>query len=304
MTSATTAYLAADGYEAELAHELGAAGVPVRWRHHRLFVTDGEPVPTAWSANTWFDVEELEIGSIGDAAKALRARQRSWAMYAPEHHGRAALVEAKLPHVSGRPLAIGEDPPAAPLGSWTLLTPTRMLAAARCASPFANGEARLVEDRLGPPSRAYLKLWEALLHLGRRPAPGDHCLDLGASPGGWTWLLATLGASVLAVDKAPLDPVVGEMPGVRWRAGSAFALDPADVGPVEWLCSDIVAYPDRMLPLVTRWIASGLAATVVCTVKFQGPTDHDAVARFAALPNARLVHLHHNKHELTFLATR
>jgi 23S rRNA (cytidine2498-2'-O)-methyltransferase len=39
----------------------------------------------------------------------------------------------------------------------------------------------------------------------------------------------------------------------------------------------------------------------VCTLKFQGETDHDSAAAFAAIPGARLLHLHHNKHELTFL---
>ena len=109
-----------------------------------------------------------------------------------------------------------------------------------------------------------------------------------------------MGARVEAVDKAPLDAGVAALPGVTWRRGSAFALDPADAGPVDWLCSDIVAYPDRLLALVSRWIESGNATNIVCTVKFQGATDHDVVTRFAALPGAQLFHLHHNKHELTF----
>ncbi len=300
----TTAYLAAEGFEAQLIDELALAGVRVRRRLHRLFVCDDPPVAAAWAANTWFDVETITVSSIGDAAKALRERQRSWAVYAPEHHGRAALVQAKLPHVSAKPLALGDTAPTAPLGSWTLLAPTVVLAAARCASPFPNGEPRFVEDRERPPSRAYLKLWEALVRIGRRPSVGDRCLDLGASPGGWTWLLAQFGADVLAVDKAPLDPTVAALPGVTWRQGNAFGLDPAVDGPVDWLCSDVIAYPDRLLELVERWIEADAARTIVCTIKFQGPTDHDIVGRFATLPDAQVFHLHHNKHELTLAVLR
>jgi 23S rRNA (cytidine2498-2'-O)-methyltransferase len=296
-----TAYLAADGFSDQLGEELRRSGATETARHGRLIVCDGPPLAAAWAANVWHDCVELPIPSIGSAAQALRAIQRNWAMYAPLHHRRAALIAERLPHVSAKPVIFPAAAPTAPLGSWTLLAPDRLLAAARCSAPFANGEVGFVEDRTGPPNRAYLKLWEALVLLGRWPRPGERCLDLGASPGGWTWALAQLGATVLAVDKAPLAPRVATMPGVDWRGESAFALAPESVGPVDWLFSDIVCYPARLLRLVERWRDSGLVKTFVCTIKFQGATDHDTASDFANLPGARVLHLHHNKHELTFL---
>ena len=296
----TVAYLAAEGYEAQLLAELSADGIGVTHRHGRLFVTEQPPIEAAWAANTWFDAEYVPVASIRDAADALRSMQRSWAAYAPFHHGRAALVTERLPHVSATPLALGASAPIAPLGSWTLLAPTLMLASARCSSPFTNGEPRFVEDRDGPPSRAYLKLWEAFVRVGRWPAPGDRCLDLGASPGGWTWTLANLGADVTAIDKAPLDPVVDALVNVHWQSGSAFAVDPAAFEPFDWLCSDVIAYPKRTYALVERWQRSGRAHNMIVTVKFQGDTDHEIARAFASIDGAQLFHLHHNKHELTF----
>lgn len=295
----TTAYLAPDGYEDELDEELARAGVPVTQRHGRLRISEGRPVHAAWSANTWWDAERIAVTSIGHAARELRARHAVWALYAPEHRGRAELVEQKLPHVAARPLELGEVAPDAPLGSWTLLDRDTVLAATRCSSPFPNGEPSFVEDRHGPPSRAYLKLWEAFAVLRRQPGPGDRCLDLGAAPGGWTWLLARTGAQVVAIDKAPLAPAVAALPNVEQREGSVFAMDPADHEPYDWVCSDVIAYPDRLLDMATRWLEAGRARNLVCTVKFQGTTDHLAAARFAALPGARLLHLDNNKHELT-----
>src|SRR5713101_2221341 len=297
----TTAYLAADGFIDQLQEELRRADAAVRRRHERLLICNGPAVGAAWAANVWHDCVELPMASIGNAAQALRAIQRNWAMYAPIHHRRANLIEERLPHVSARPIVFPAAAPTAPLGSWTLLAPDRLLMAARCSSPFPNGEVAFVEDKTGPPNRAYLKLWEALVRLGRWPGPGERCLDLGASPGGWTWVLAQLGAEVLAVDKAPLDPKVAAMAGVDWRGESAFALEPASVGPVDWLFSDIVCYPARLLRLVEKWRASGLVKNFVCTLKFQGATDHDAAAAFAAIPGAKVQHLHHNKHELTVI---
>lgn len=297
----TTGYLAADGFERELDDELARAGVAVNLVHGQLRVSESPPVHAAWAANIWWDAERIPVGSIGDAAKALRSRQRNWAVYAPEHRGRAQLITDKLPHVTARPLELVEVAPDAPLGSWTLLERDLVLAAGACTSPFPNGVPRFVEDRDGPPSRAYLKLWEAFARSRRRPGPGDRCLDLGAAPGGWTWLLARTGAEVTAIDRAPLAPEVERLPNVTAVQGSAFALDPAEVGPVDWWCSDIIAYPDRLLELVTRWLASGHVRNLVCTVKFQGPTDHEVAARFAAIRGGQLFHLSQNKHELTFV---
>ena len=175
-----------------------------------------------------------------------------------------------------------------------------MLASPSSSSPFCNGEVRFVEDRTAP-SRAYLKLWEAFTVLGLRPQPDELCLDLGASPGGWTWVLQRLGARVLSVDKADLDPRVASLPGVEYRRESAFALDPHQVGPVDWLFSDIVCYPKRLLTLVQKCLQARTVRRFVCTLKFPGATDFEVMRSFAAIPGSKLLHLHHNKHELTWI---
>jgi 23S rRNA (cytidine2498-2'-O)-methyltransferase len=294
-----TAYLAADGYEQQLIDELRLLEVNITDAVGRLFITAQAPVSAAWSLNTWFDAEIVEIASIGDAAKQLRARQRNWACYDADHRGRSKLITEKLPYLSFRALELGESAPTSPLGSFTLLTPTTMLLAGNCSSPFPNGQPTFVEDRLGPPNRAYLKLWESLALLRRTPAPGERCLDLGASPGGWTWTLAKFGATVHAIDRSPLDPKVTAMRNVTFTAESAFGLDPRAYGRVEWLCSDVIGYPDRILRMVTNWY--DYADTMICTIKLQGETDHESVQPFKELPGGRVIHLAHNKHELTFI---
>jgi 23S rRNA (cytidine2498-2'-O)-methyltransferase len=292
-----TGYLAAEGFVEELCAELGETSAV----HGRLVLAPGSPRPAAWAQNVWYEPQRLRIESIGDAARQLRAIQRNWALYAHGFHRRAALIEERLPSVSAKPLKFGDLPAAAPLGSWTLLDADTLLAAPRCSSPFAHGEAAFIEDHEGPPSRAYLKLWEAFTILGMRPLPGDLCLDLGGSPGGWAWVLQGLGARVLSIDKAPLDPRILALPRVEQRQMSAFAVEPAMIGPVDWLFSDVICYPLRLLRLVETWLASGLCRNFVCSVKFQGATDHETARRFAAIPGARLMHLSHNKHELTWV---
>ena len=293
-----SAYLAAEGLEQPLLEELERAGVAIQAWHGRLALSPDPPRECAWALEVWTAPEEHAAPSVKAAADALRGVQRNWAAYGAGHHRRMALIAERLPPVRAAPLRFPDPAPTSHLGAWTLLDADRLLFSPTKTSPFPLGECRFVEDHLGPPSRAYLKLWEALTRLGERPGPGNRCVDLGASPGGWTWALAGLGARVRAVDKAALDPRVSGMAGVEQVLDSAFALP---VEPVEWLFSDVIAYPARLLALVERWIAAGSVQRIVCSVKFQGATDHAAADAFAQVPGGRLVHLFHNKHELTFL---
>ncbi len=300
-SSIGSAYLAAEDLEQPLLEELTRAGVTVSAWHGRLALSPDPPYASVWALDIWTAPREHAITSLKAAANLLRAQQRNWSAYAVQQHRRMALIEGHLPPVRARLLRFPEPAPTSHLGAWTLLDRDRLLASPTKSSPLILGECRFEEDHIGPPSRAYLKLWEALTRLGEYPGPDDVCLDLGASPGGWTWVLASLGASVRAVDKAPLDFRVAAMPGVTQVLESAFALLPE---PVDWLVCDVIAYPARLLSLMERWITAKTARHIICTVKFQGETDHVSADGFAALPHGRLTHLFHNKHELTFVWTR
>ncbi len=297
-----TIYLAAEGFEPELASELGPGAAPAA-ADARLFVAPGPARPVAWAANTWLEPVRVRFESIAEAATALVSLGRRWVLTPTALHRRAALIAESLPRVDVAPLAFppkGDAAPA-PFGSWALVDRGELLASARTTSPFPNGEARFVEDHANPPSRAYLKLWEAFTVLGARPRPGDRCVDLGSSPGGWTWALERLGARVVSVDKAPIDPRLTRLTRVRYVKESAFALDPSTMGRVAWLVSDVICYPARAVTLIRRWIAAHPRAGYVVTIKLQGKTDTTALAPLAAIEGARLVHLSHNKHELTWL---
>ncbi len=295
-----TVYLAARGFEQDLKEELKVNGVRVREARERLVLADGF-FPAAWAQNIWLEPCFLPVTSVGDAVRQLKARQRNWHLHSVNFHRRAALVEQRLPPVKIRLLHFGMAAPASPLGAWTLWDHDTLLLSARCSSPFPDGEVFFEEDRIHPPSRAYLKLWEVFTLLGRRPRAGELCLDLGSAPGGWTWVLASLGARVFSIDKSPLAPRIAAMKGVEHCLGSGFALEPRTVGRVDWLFSDMACYPERLLGLVHQWIESGAAANFVCTVKLQGRTDHAVVQKFRNIPGSAVMHLFCNKHELTWI---
>ena len=295
--SRQTAYLAPLGFLESLLEELS----DVQEVHDRLVVAEGPAQDVLWVDNIWHDLERFPHESIGKTAKALRSKQRNWAHFPLAHHRRCALIQEKLPHVSARPLAFGDAAPKAALGSWTLTESGEVWASPRCTRAFPHGQVHFIEDKEVPPNRAYLKLWEVFTLLGKKPGVGDHCLDLGSCPGGWTWVLQGLGARVLSVDKAPLERGIDLLPRVEFRQQSAFALEPSEVTPVDWLFCDIACYPQRLLSLVRKWLDSGRCRNFVCTIKLQGACDFEDIQPFRAIEGSRVCHLWHNKNELTWI---
>lgn len=296
-------YIAPRGYENELASELSVLGISVFEQRGRLFLCEagGNASRPVWAQNIWLNPELVPIVSINQAARSLKSIQRNWACHPTGYFRRSALIQEKLPKVSAKPLCFGSALPKAPLGAWSLWQEDMLLAASLCSSPFADGEVCFEENKNDPPGRAYLKLWEALTLAGKFPGENDVCLDLGSSPGGWSWVLASLGAKVISVDKAPLAENVAKMDGVRFVRGSAFALDPSDFREAGWFCSDVICYPGRLYQLVMQWLESGFEGNVICTLKFQGATDFEVIRKFQGIPGGRLLHLSHNKHELTWM---
>lgn len=292
-----SAYLAAPGLEDELQRELG----DVVHRHGRLLLAPGKPRSSIWSQDVWLDTKLARIDSIGDAAKVLRGIQRNWVGYSHHEHRRMTLLSKRLPPIKERVWPFPCSLPDADLGAYTLLDRNTLLYSPTCRSPFPNGEVRFV-DNLNPPSRAYRKLWEVFTLCQVMPQRGDRCIDMGATPGGWTWVLAELGANIRSVDKAMLHPDVAALPNVKVKLQSAFSVDPKLVeNPYDWFFSDVICYPERLLAMVQRWLDAGAARRFVCTIKFQSKTDYKTIDAFAKIPGSRMLHLHHNRHELTWI---
>lgn len=294
-------YHAAPGFTHHLEGELAE---PYR-RDGDLLTVMGPERRAYWARNVWKKPFTAEFDSISGAAKILRGLQRNWAPYPARLARRTTLIAESLPPLPNKPKAFPFAVPASPMGAFTLLDEHTLMASAECSSPWPNGEFEFVEDKEGPPSRAYRKLWEALAVAGAMPGPGQKCVDAGACPGGWTWALAGLGAEVVAIDRAPIDDRVAAMPGVTFLKHNAFTLKPEDIGPVDWFCSDVICYPPALFDWVSLWLDSGLARNFICTIKMQGAEwDKPTVERFAAIPGSRVLHLWHNKHELTWILVR
>ncbi len=166
-------------------------------------------------------------------------------------------------------------------------------------SPLPGGVAEIPEDRR-PPSRAYRKLLEAEAQFERTIQPGETCVDLGGSPGGWTHVALGRGAQVALVDRAaPRADVLGHR-NLTFVQGDAFRHVPP--APVDWLLCDVIAFPARTLELLEAWLAAKRCRHFVATFKFRGDEDYPVLdaaktvlARWAR--DGRLRRLLANKNE-------
>ncbi len=291
-----SAYLGKAEFLKELRHELQGHIVA---EHGNLLIADVQIHP-AFAIDIWPDLQTVTFESINHAAKLLRQHGHVWFHYPISHVRRGTLIQEqmrKLPALKAVPF----PPPALPkIGVFTLLDQNTMIYCAKPWKAMPTGVYQFQEDKVSPPNRAYLKLWEALSVSDEYPKTSEVCMDLGASPGGWTWVLQQLGADVIAVDKAPLAPNIAKLPRINELQQSAFALDFNALPDIDWLVCDIACYPDKLLQQVQRWIDSGKVRRIISTIKLQGETDFIAIAEFQKLPNAEVLHLWHNKHELTF----
>lgn len=138
------------------------------------------------------------------------------------------------------------------------------------SAPWPMGIPRLRFPRHAP-SRSTLKLEEALLYFltddQRRDylRPGMRAVDLGASPGGWTWQLAQRQMQVTAVDNGAMAEAVMATGLVEHARVDGFRYSPA--GPVDWMVCDIVEQPIRIADLAARWMENGWCRHAIFNLK-------------------------------------
>lgn len=288
----------------DLRQELKLRGIKILSEQGRLFICEGPAKHVVFAQETWFDVETIKFQSISEAALALKEKGTRYYHYSLNNHRRGELILDKVPKAREKKYNFLETVPSTPIGVFSLLSEHEMIFSPRTNCPLPMGEINFNEDKVTPPSRAYLKLWELFTLYGIKPSPGMKVIDMGSCPGGWTWVLQTVGCHVVSVDKAPLDPKISILPNIEFRQESAFGLRPMHVGKLDWFYSDIICYPSKLLELVSRYRDSGLVDNFACTIKFQNETDFETMFKFEEIPHSKIVHLSANKHEVTWINTK
>lgn len=159
--------------------------------------------------------------------------------------------------------------------------------------------------------RAEHKLEEAIDLWDLAPSlDGAQALDIGASPGGWSWVLANAAARVTAVDPGELDPRVAAHDAVTHLRVRAESLQ-FDEPQFDWVVNDMNVDPPlaaEVLLQVRPWLREG--GRSVTTLKLAGRSrPRGVLAEFVSrLEPGYAVeatqHLYSNRQEVTLLLRR
>jgi 23S rRNA (cytidine2498-2'-O)-methyltransferase len=181
-------------------------------------------------------------------------------------------------------------------------------------SPWPMGVPRLRQSSEAP-SRSALKLEEALLTLlepaerERLLKPGMRAADLGASPGGWSWVLAKQHVRVLAVDNGPMAESALATALVEHVRADGFSWKPPQAQ--DWLVCDMVESPRRVAARMAEWFAHGWCKHAIFNLKLPMKKRWDetrgCLEAFEAQAGRPLVvrarQLYHDREEVTVFAT-
>lgn len=179
--------------------------------------------------------------------------------------------------------------------------------AGETVSMWPGGRARMKVPGSAP-SRAAMKLAEAFSWLGHGPEGSDVCVDLGAAPGGWTWLLLKRGAHVVAVDLGNMAPELRRQRKLQTIKGNAFSFEPDET--VDWLFCDMVWRPLEVASMLAKWARHKKARFLVANIKL--PMHHKAkflnrirgILEKGGWKELQMRHLYHDRDEVTVTARR
>lgn len=155
---------------------------------------------------------------------------------------------------------------------------------------YPQGEIPLAEDKSAP-SRAFTKLVESEHRLGRYISKGQTCVDLGASPGSWSYVAIQRGAHVIAVDRSELREDLMRNPRLKFETADAFKYKPPQT--VDWLVCDVIAAPQRSIDLLLEWLREKRMRHFIVTIKFKGHDEYALldILKREAPPMCRQFHL-------------
>lgn len=292
------------GHMDELAQELSMNSISIIFQSEALFITADLNLQLIWAQDVWHDCTATEIQSINQGLEHLKKYKNRGCYYNFVKSNFGDLIAQQTRALPLKRIKyIPKHPFDFKFTAWTVLD-NLLITSENTQKRFPFGWHEFEEDKVSPPNRAYLKLWEIFSIHGIIPQKNESVIEVGSSPGGWTWVLSQLTQKVYSIDRAPLADKIAKIPNIHHQEKDAFKLNPQDYTDCSWFFSDIICTPEKIYETIQFWMENSSIQNYVCSIKFKGPCNFDILKKFAAIENSQLIHLYQNKNEVTWIKTK
>lgn len=166
------------------------------------------------------------------------------------------------------------------------------------------------------PSRSTLKLDDAILTFipkeeeKKRFTEEMTGVDLGASPGGWTYQLVRRGLFVYAVDHGKMAASLHDTGRIEHCPEDGFKFQPPKRKRVDWLVCDMVEQPSRISALIAKWLVNGWCRETIFNLKLPMKKRYvevqtclqnlaDELEHHGLTFRIQAKHLYHDREEIT-----
>ncbi len=286
-------------FASELVAELARLKIKILFQNEKIFLVEAVVIKPTWAQDWWPNSTRLLLEGKAQAVRFLKSHA-NFGHYAPAEDskiGKSLLKEIK--NLEKKRIELNSLFKFSYF-SWTVIDDSLIF----CEKPysrFPSGWHEFNEDKTFPPNRAYLKLWELFTVHTLPLDKAASVIELGASPGGWTWVLSQRFKKVYSVDRADLDKKIQKISNIEHHIGDAFQVDCDQFKDCSWLFSDIICTPQKAYDLIEYWMKNSHVKNYVCTIKFKGDCDFEILEKFLKIENSAVLHLYQNKNEVTWM---
>jgi 23S rRNA (cytidine2498-2'-O)-methyltransferase len=294
-------------FRKELAHELFLKKIIITYESDSIFLIDATDCSVLqnliWAQDIWMNCQSFTVSSMNQAIDLIKKYKYIGCYYPLVKNNFGASVSKKIRNLNLKRITYQyQHPFNFKFTAWTMID-NKLIISEQTQKRFPFGWHEFNEDKMTPPNRAYLKLWELLTVYNIPLTKNDVAIEVGSSPGGWTWVLSSLINKIYSIDRAPLSEKISKIKNIQHFETDAFKLGPENYPDATWFFSDLICTPDKIYETILFWMRHSPIQNYICTIKFKGDYQADDLKKFLDIEHSQIIHLYHNKNEVTWIRT-
>jgi len=286
-------------FSSELERELARKKIKIYFQSDKILLVEPTDEHIIWAQDHWQNCSSCEYSA--DLYQKLKNIPKLGYYHPTFRHKQIENKLSKLKTIPNRRINFNPDKKFNfKFYIWTTIDDL-VIYSEHPKARYPAGWNEFEEDKVQPPNRAYLKLWEAIMVHDLSFNSKQQALEIGASPGGWSWVLSQYFNKVYTFDRAPLADKIAVIKNIEHKTGDAFKINPAEYKDTKWFFSDLICTPEKIYEVIQEWLAVSPDKNFMCTIKFKGDCDFEIIEKLLKISHSKIVRLYQNKNEVTWI---